>query len=285
MRTPHRLAEALLELARLAELERVARASEGILALDEIADFERQRDSDARDPVAAVEFLVAPPFDVGGDGRRPADLRPRLGAFVTDADFAVILVVAAEHTGLDVFVEPGNEEARLGVPAIESALELEEAGTACRKVDAVVRHVVVEARIEPLREQFRAEAELVVVVVVLAVDVVVIHVSADDDVVPRHEVARAQSGAEEELRIVIPRPAQIAEKRDVSNPCKGNQCVEPRALEVLGEFSASGDRAGREWVVRRCGIFVRDLVSGECRQRRECSECKRDDRRVFHAGA
>ena len=273
VRTPDLLAEALAEFAALAEFERVARAGKRILSGEKISNLEGQAHAHAGDPVPSVDgvgpaAVAAPVFDIRDDRGGPADFRARLPALEAAADAAVVLVVAGEDPGLDVFVEAGDEEAGFEIESVECAFIHQEAGAEHRGADAAVGMVPVEPRVEPFREHFRSEAELVEVIVILRVNVVVENIAADDDVVAGHEVARAEAGAEEELMVVIPRPAQGAEKCDIPRLCEGHRRVEESALEVVAELSTHGERACGKGGFGGFGhLMVSDLVSGKCGDR------------------
>ena len=205
MRAHDVVAEAIRKATR-DTLESLARAFKRVLSREEIADVERHAHGDSGGPVAAHQRFVVPVFHVCGDAFQHARFEARFEAVEVRSEAIVVVVVAGENACLcDVF-ESGNEEADLGIESFESRLESREfrafgrlrdaarhepAAGAARAAPAhakcvVLGHVVVQARVHPLREQFESEPELVQVVAVLAVDVVPKDVGTHDDFVAQH---------------------------------------------------------------------------------------------------
>ena len=228
--------------------------------------------------MAAVWVAVVPPFHVADDAGQEVRFEPRLEAFVVLGERIVVVVVAAEDARLHVAVKARDEEADLGVPAFELRLKRLEglpprarggggldliadrhrAGDgavrvrAARGVDEDVvarREIVVEARIDPAGQDFRAETEVVELVVELAVDRVVVGVDAENDIAIRHEIAHAEAVAGLVLMAVVVLVSRVEENDRIPWPPEGRDRVEVDASEIIGELPAEREAAGHgvEW--------------------------------------
>ena len=280
MRADNHVAHALAEFA-LARAEGLARSFKRIASAEEIEERERHGNANIGRPVAAVEIRIVPPFHVADHARQEVRFEPCFEALVVARERVVVMVVAAENPRLHVAIKAGNEEADLGVPAFERGFQSAEllhprprrchslhvrgtagplAGVIAREDVVARREVVVEAGIHPAGQDFRAEADRAKLVVELTVDGVVENISAEDDVVIRHQIAHAKTVAGLILVAVVVGVTGVQENGRVARPPERRDRVHVDSLQVLAELPAEGEGPGDR--IERRDDFTFGFVAG-----------------------
>ncbi len=261
------VAHAALEAA-WEPLEAVARSGKGISAGDEVVEIEGDADGDFGGPVAAHERGIFPVFQVSGDALEQARFEACFEAVEVAAKGIFVAVVAEVNARLGVAIEEGELHADFGIKTLQPGFEdgradplrgarggVAEVRGVCAAMGSgvaylgasVFRAVVVKAGVHPLGEHFYAEAELVEVVVVLAVDVVPKGVRAEDDFLLGEEFAVAEAEVGDGLAVVLEVVAAIEEEEGIAlhgRPEAGDG-IEIQAAEVVAELRAEREAARR----------------------------------------
>jgi hypothetical protein len=137
-------------------------------------------------------------------------------------------------------------------------------GKSPHQMAVVIRQVIVEAGVHPLAENFCAETELVDAVALLAIDVVVVNVAADDDARVLEQIPDTETDTENLLVVIGKIPADVQENGAVFVVVQAGQNVHIATLELIREFGSEGKLAKGVHFRHGSGHFSGSGGAGGC---------------------